>query len=81
MVVKSERADLNVQRVLLEETEPSTGIKSSPKMQQTEETLSQFWHALNGLAAPCDFGEITTTLVLDMFFTYDEQKGSREIMY
>ena len=37
------------------------------RMQQQGETLQQFWHALNGLAALCDFGEITNTLVLDMF--------------
>ena len=31
------------------------------------ETFFQFWHAVNGLAAMCDFEEIVTTLVLDMF--------------
>ena len=44
------------------------------RMQQTGETLSQFWHALNGLAAPCDFGEITTTLVLDMLILHMTNK-------
>ena len=47
-------------------------------MQQTGETLSQFWHALNGLAAPCDFGEITTTLVLDMFILHMTNKKVQE---
>ena len=48
------------------------------RMQQTGETLSQFWHALNGLAAPCDFGEITTTLVLDMFILHMTNKKVQE---
>ena len=36
-------------------------------MQQREETPHQFWQGLNGLAAVCDFGCITTTIVLEMF--------------
>ena len=34
------------------------------RMQQPGETLQQFWHTLNGIAALCDFGEITKTLLL-----------------
>ena len=30
------------------------------RLQQPGETLFQFWHALNGLAAICDFEDITT---------------------
>ena len=47
-------------------------------MQQTGETRSQFWHALNGLAVPCDVGEITTTLVLDMFILHMTNKKVQE---
>ena len=43
-------------------------------MQQPGETLYQFWLALNGLAATCDFREITTTLVLDMFILHMNNK-------
>ena len=48
------------------------------RMQQTGETVSQFWNALNGLTAPCDFGEITTTLVLDMFILHMTNKKVQE---
>ena len=34
---------------------------------QPEESLHQFWNVLNGLAAKCDFGEQTQSLVYDMF--------------
>ena len=37
------------------------------RRQQPGETSPQFWHALKGLAAICDFGDVTTTLALDMF--------------
>ena len=40
------------------------------RLQQPGETLFQFWHALNWLAAMCDFGEITSTLVLDMYILH-----------
>ena len=46
--------------------------------QQQGESLSQFWHALNGLAALCDFGEITPTLVLDMFILHMNNKKVQE---
>ena len=48
------------------------------RMQQPGETLQQFWHTLNGLAAPCDFGEITKTLVLDMFILHMNNKKVQE---
>ena len=48
------------------------------RLQQSSETLFQFWHALNGLAAMCDFGEITSTLVLDMFILHMNNKEVQE---
>ena len=44
------------------------------RLQQPGETLFQFWHALNGLAALCDLEEITSTLVLDMFILHMNNK-------
>ena len=46
--------------------------------QQQSESLFQFWHALNGLAALCDFGAITPTLVLDMFTLHMNNKKVQE---
>ena len=37
------------------------------RKQQEGETLEQFWHSLNGLAANCDFGTQTQGLVYDIF--------------
>ena len=37
------------------------------RKQQSNESLQQFWHALNGLASRCEPGEITQTLVHDVF--------------
>ena len=37
------------------------------RKQQVNESLKQFWHALNGLASKCELGEITQTLVHDVF--------------
>ena len=37
------------------------------RKQRDDESLEQFWHALNGLAANCDFGTQTTGLVYDIF--------------
>ena len=48
------------------------------RLQQPGETLSQFWHALNSFAAICDFGEITTTLVRDMFILHMSNKKVQE---
>ena len=39
----------------------------------------EFWHALNGLAAICDFGDITTTLVLDMFILHMNNKKVQKL--
>ena len=46
--------------------------------QQQSESLFQFWHALNGLAALCDFGDITSTLVPDMFMLHMKNKKVQE---
>ena len=48
--------------------------------QQQSESLFQFWHALNGLAAVCDFGEITPTLVLDMFILHMTNKTVQKVL-
>ena len=48
------------------------------RLQQPGETLFQFCHALNGLAAICDFWDITTTLVLDMFMLHMSNKKGQE---
>ena len=48
------------------------------RVQQLGETLQQFWHTLNGLAALFDFGEITNTLVLDMFILHMNNKKVQE---
>ena len=48
------------------------------RYQQPGESLYQYWHALNGLAAQCDLGEITTTLVLDMFILHMNNKKVQE---
>ena len=37
------------------------------RKQKPSESLNQFWNALNGLAAKCDFGEQTESLVHDIF--------------
>ena len=47
------------------------------RLQQPGEPLFQFWHALNGLAPMCDFGEIIT-LVLDMFLFRMNNKKVQE---
>ena len=46
--------------------------------QQQGESLLQFWHALIGLASLCDFGDITPTLVLDMFILHIDNKEVKE---
>ena len=48
------------------------------RAQQPGESLQQFWHTLNGLAALCDFGEITNTLVLDIFILHMNNKKVQE---
>ena len=37
------------------------------RKQLSNESLQQFWHALKGLASRCELGEITQTLVHDVF--------------
>ena len=37
------------------------------RKQMQAESLEQFWHSLNGLAAECDFGTQTESLVHDIF--------------
>ena len=37
------------------------------RKQKPSESLNQFWNALNGLAAKCDFGDQTESLVHDIF--------------
>ena len=44
------------------------------RMQQSGSSIHQFQHARNKLAAPCEFGEITTTLVQDMFILQMNKK-------
>ena len=48
------------------------------RYQQPGESLYQYWHALNGLAAQCDLGEVTTTLVPDMFILHMNNKKVKE---
>ena len=47
-------------------------------MQQPGESLQQFWRTLNGLAALCDFGEITNIIVLYMFILHMRHKKVQE---
>ena len=44
------------------------------RLQQSGESLHQFWHVLNGLAAPSEFGRITTMLGLDIFILHMNNK-------
>ena len=37
------------------------------RKEKNDECLEQFWHALSGLAANCDFGTQTTGIVYDIF--------------
>ena len=42
-------------------------FKFLSRKQNENETLKQFWNELNGLAAKCNFGTITESLVKDVF--------------
>ena len=42
------------------------------------DSLQQFWHALNGLAARCELGDITQTLVHDVFILNMNNKKVQE---
>ena len=48
------------------------------RKQQNNESLQQFWHALNGLASRCELGEITQTLVHDVFILNMNNKKVQE---
>ena len=48
------------------------------RKQQANESLQQFWHALNGLASKCELGEITQTLVHDVFILNMNNKKVQE---
>ena len=48
------------------------------RKQQSNESLQQFWHALNGLASRCELGEITQTLVHDVFILNMNNKKIQE---
>ena len=63
-----------MQRVFRKKNRTLDRHKFFSRVQQPGESLSQFWHTLNGLAALCDFGEISTTLVLDPFILHMSNK-------
>ena len=48
------------------------------RKQQANESLQQFWHALNGLASKCELGEITQTLEHDVFILNMNNKKVQE---
>ena len=48
------------------------------RKQQANESLQQFWHALNGLASKCELGEFTQTLVHDVFILNMNNKKVQE---
>ena len=52
--------------------------KFSSRKQRSNESLQQFWHALNGLASRCELGEITQTLVHDVFILNMNHKKVQE---
>ena len=48
------------------------------RKQMQGELMQQFWHALNGSAAKCKLGEITTTLVQDVFILNMNDKETQK---
>ena len=48
------------------------------RKQENNESLQQFWHALNGLASRCELGELTQTLVHDVFISIMNNKKVQE---
>ena len=48
------------------------------RKQLPNESLQQFWHTLNGLAARCELGEITQTQVHDLFILNMNNKKVQE---
>ena len=51
------------------------------RKQKPNETLNQFWNNLNGLAARCDFGNQTESLVHDIFILNMNNKQVQEKLY
>ena len=49
------------------EIEHWSDIDFLQKKQQQNETLRQFWNALTGLAARCEFEQQTESLIMDAF--------------
>ena len=47
------------------EKKNSGKIQVPLKKQKENETLKQFWHTLTGLAAKCEFGEQTESIVMN----------------
>ena len=48
------------------------------RKQQNNETLRQFWNALTGLAARCDFDNQTESLIMDAFIQSVHNKTVQE---
>ena len=51
------------------------------RKQKDDESLEQFWHALNGIAANCDFGTQTTGLVYDIIVSYMKNTVGKERLF
>ena len=51
------------------------------RKQKEDESLEQFWHVLNGLAANCDFGTQTTGLVYDIFVSNMKNTAVQERLF
>ena len=48
------------------------------RKQRTNKTLRQFWNALTGLAARCDFGNLTESLIMDAFIQNMQNRTVQE---
>ena len=53
-------------------------FKFLSRKQKENETLRQFWNELNGLAAKCNFGNITESLVKDVFIVNMNNKDVQQ---
>ena len=53
-------------------------FKFLSRKQKENETLRQFWNELNGLAAKCNFGTITESLVKDVFIVNMNNKDVQQ---
>ena len=49
------------------------------RKQRDDESLEQFWHALNGLTANCDFGTQNTGLVYDILRDSNLLRGENKL--